>query len=60
MGHTEEERSDMAEGYQAVLKAHLDAFAVKSIRKGEENIITGIRPPGNRGKPRPCISIQIP
>jgi glycine C-acetyltransferase len=45
-------RSNMANGYQAVLKAHLDALAAKSIRKGEESIITGIRPPGGGYGPR--------
>ncbi|MFA5718194.1 MAG: aminotransferase class I/II-fold pyridoxal phosphate-dependent enzyme [Desulfobulbaceae bacterium] len=43
----------MAEdGYQAVLRAHLDALAAKGIRKGGENIITGIRPPADGYGPR--------
>lgn len=42
----------MANGYEHMLRSHLEALAEQGIRKGSENTITGIRPPEGGYGPR--------
>jgi glycine C-acetyltransferase len=48
----------MANGYEDVLQSHLNALANKGIRKGKENIITGIKPAEAGNGPRCFLAGQ--